>query len=121
MNILLWVLQILLALHTIMGAVWKFSNSQQTVVSLKAIPHGMWLSFGVIELICSLFLLLPIISKKLSVMTPFAAGFIALEMLFYCMYTIFAGTVIQTELIYWFIVFVISAFIAYGRYAVKPL
>jgi hypothetical protein len=42
MNILLWVLQILLALHTTMGAVWKFSHSEQTVPSLKAIPHGVW-------------------------------------------------------------------------------
>jgi hypothetical protein len=31
MNILLWILQILLALHTIVGAVWKFLNSEQTV------------------------------------------------------------------------------------------
>lgn len=42
MNILLWVLQILLALHTVIGAVWKFSNSEQTVRSLNAIPHGVW-------------------------------------------------------------------------------
>ena len=46
MNILLWVLQILLALHTAMGAVWKFSNSEQTVPSLKAIPHGAWLTLS---------------------------------------------------------------------------
>jgi hypothetical protein len=42
MNILLWILQILLALHTAMGAVWKFSHSaEQTMPSLKAIPHGV--------------------------------------------------------------------------------
>ena len=60
MNILLWVLQILLALHTVMGAVWKFSNSaEQTVPSLKAIPHGVWLAMSVFELLCSLGLILP--------------------------------------------------------------
>ena len=46
MNILLWILQILLALHTTMGAVWKFSNSEQTVHSLSAIPHGVWLTMS---------------------------------------------------------------------------
>ena len=51
MNILLWVLQILLALHTAIGAVWKFFNSEQTVPSLKAIPHGVWLSLSVIEIL----------------------------------------------------------------------
>jgi len=29
MNILLWTFQVLLALHTAIGAVWKFSNSEQ--------------------------------------------------------------------------------------------
>ena len=43
-NVVLWILQVLLALHTAMGAVWKFSNSEQTVPSLQAIPHGAWLA-----------------------------------------------------------------------------
>ena len=44
MTISLWVLQIMLSLHTLMGALWKFSNSEQAVVSLKALPHGVWLA-----------------------------------------------------------------------------
>ena len=31
MNVLLWILQILLALHTVTGAVWKFFNSEHSV------------------------------------------------------------------------------------------
>lgn len=46
MNIGLWILQVLLALHTVMGSVWKFSNSEQTVPSLSAIPHGIWLAMS---------------------------------------------------------------------------
>lgn len=49
MNILLWVLQALLALHTFTGAVWKWSNPEQTVPSLKAIPHGIWLAMSVAD------------------------------------------------------------------------
>jgi hypothetical protein len=65
MNILLWVLQILLALHTIVGAVWKFSNSEQTVPSLQTIPHGIWLAMSIIELLCALALILPALKKRL--------------------------------------------------------
>lgn len=53
MNIFLWVLQILLALHTAIGAVWKFSNPAQTVPSLSAIPNGVWLAMSVVELLCA--------------------------------------------------------------------
>ena len=60
MNVLLWILQILLALHTIMGALWKFSHSaEQTMPSLKAIPHGVWLAMSLIELLCAVALILP--------------------------------------------------------------
>ena len=37
MNPTLWVLQSLLALHTAIGALWKFSNSEQAVPSLSAL------------------------------------------------------------------------------------
>jgi len=65
MNIFLWVLQILLALHTAMGAIWKYSNSEQAVPSLKVIPHGVWLAMGVVEIICALGLLVPSLNKTL--------------------------------------------------------
>lgn len=42
MHILLWGLQILIAIHTAIGAVWKFSNSpEQTMPSLSAIPQSV--------------------------------------------------------------------------------
>ena len=84
MNILLWVLQILLALHTTIGAVWKFSNSEQTVPSLKAIPHGVWLAMSVVELLFSLALILPALHKPLAILAPIAAACIAVEMLLFC-------------------------------------
>ena len=47
MHITLWIFQILLALHTAIGAVWKFFNPTQTVPSLSVIPHGVWLGMSV--------------------------------------------------------------------------
>jgi hypothetical protein len=121
MNILLWVLQILLALHTIMGAVWKFSNSEQAVPSLNAIPHGVWLVLSVIELICSLCLILPAFKKSLAILAPSAALFISAEMLLYCGFHIYSGDANYSPMIYWLVVAAICAFIAYGRFVLKPL
>ena len=91
MNILLWVLQILLALHTAIGALWKFFNSEQTVPSLKAIPHGVWLSLSVIEILCGLALVLPALSQPLAILAPIAAVVIAAEMLLFCGLHIYSG------------------------------
>ncbi len=120
MNILLWVLQILLALHTITGAIWKFSNSAQTVPSLTAIPHGVWLAMSVIELLCGLALVIPAFSKKLGILAPIAATFIAAEMLFFCGLFIYSSDGNYGHLIYWLVVAALCAFIAYGRFVLKP-
>lgn len=120
MNILLWLLQILLALHTIIGAVWKFSNSEQTVPSLKAIPHEVWLGMSVFELLCSLGLIIPVFNKRLAILAPIAAACIAAEMLLFSGLHIYSGDANYSHMIYWLIVAAICAFIAYGRFVLKP-
>lgn len=121
MNILLWVLQVLLALHTVMGAVWKYSNTEQTVPSLSAIPHGAWLALGVVELLCGLGLVLPAFKKRLGILVPIAAVCIAAEMLLFSGVDIFSGEASYGHVAYWLVVAALCALIAYGRYALKPL
>lgn len=118
MNILLWILQILLALHTAVGALWKFSG--QTVPSLKAIPHGVWLTMAVFELLCSLCLILPAFSRPLTTLVPIAAVFIAAEMLLFSVVHLYSGDQNFGPMIYWLVVAALCAFIAYGRFALKP-
>lgn len=120
MNILLWVLQILLALHTLVGAIWKFSNAAQTVPSLKAISHGVWIALSIIELLCVVALVLPAVSKKLGILAPIAATFITAEMLLFCALFLFSGSTNYGHLIYWLVVAVFCAFVAYGRFVLKP-
>jgi hypothetical protein len=121
MNILFWTLQVLLALHTAMGGVWKFSNSSQNMPSLAAIPHGLWLAMGVLELFIAVALVLPAFSKGLAVLVPLAAVLIAAEMLIFCGLHLASGDSNHGQLIYWMVVAGLCAFLAYGRYAVKPL
>jgi len=120
MNILLWVLQILLALHTAIGAVWKFSNSEQTVPSLKKIPHRVWLGLSLVELLCAVGLILPAIYPPLAILAPIAAACIAAEMLLFSALHIRSGDAKHGEMIYWLVVAAICAFTPYGRFALVP-
>jgi hypothetical protein len=120
-NILLWVLQILFALHSAIGAVWKFSHSaEQTMPSLKAIPHGVWLAMGVFDLLISLCLILPAFYKPLAVLVPIAAVCIVVEMLLLSAVHIYSGDANRGPIVYWLVVAALCAFIAYGRFVLKP-
>lgn len=116
MNAVLWILQVLLALHTVMGAVWKFSNSERAVPSLNAIPHGAWLAMSGLELLCALGLIVPVISKPLAVLVPVAAIVIAAEMLLFTGLHLRSGSGENGQMIYWLVVAAFCAFIAYGRF-----
>lgn len=121
MKILLWVLQVLLALHTAMGAVWKFTNSEQTVPSLQALPHAVWLGLGVLELLGAAALLLPAVVKPLRKAPPLAAGFVAGEMLLFTVVHFASGVAEHGEVAYWGVVAGFCAFLAYGRTKLQPL
>ncbi|MHB1156316.1 MAG: hypothetical protein ACYC26_05690 [Phycisphaerales bacterium] len=122
MNIFLWVLQILLALHTVMGAVWKLSHSaEQTMPSLKAIPQGIWLPMSGLELLASLCLILPAFYKPLAIGAPIAAIFIVAEMLLFTGVHFYSGDTKFGPVIYWLVVAGICAFVAYGRFSPRPL
>lgn len=121
MNIFLWVLQILLAIHTVIGAVWKFSHTaEQTMPSLKAIPQGVWLTMSVFELLASLCLVLPALYKPLGILAPIAAVYIAAEMLLFSALNISSGNATYGHVMYWLVVAIICAFIAYGRFVLIP-
>lgn len=122
MNILLWVLQILLALHTAIGAVWKFSHSAaQTMPSLGAIPHAGWIAMSVVELVCAACLVLPIFNKSLAVLAPVAAIVIAAEMLLFCGLHLASGSGERGPIVYWLVVALVCAFVAYGRLVLSPI
>jgi hypothetical protein len=119
-NIFLWVLQILLALHTLAGAIWKFSNSSQALPSLRAIPPAAWLGLSVVEILCSLALIAPAVSKPLGILAPIAAACIAAEMLLFVALHVSSGSSENGQMTYWLVVAAICAFLAYARFVLKP-
>lgn len=119
MNIFVWVLQVLLALHTLVGAVWKFKNSvAETMPTLKAIPQGVWLTLSGLEILCALALVLPALHKPLGFLAPIAALAIAAEMLLFTCFHFASGSREFGPVIYWLVVAAIGGFIAYVRLTV---
>ena len=122
MNIFLWVLQVVLALHTAVGAIWKFSHgAEQTMPSLKVIPPAAWLVLAVVELLLALCLILPAVYKPANIFVPTAAIGIALVMLSFCAIELLSGNAKVGSLVYWLVVAAVCAFIAYGRFVLRPL
>lgn len=115
MNLVLWIVQVLLALHTTMGALWKTSNSAQTVPSLAAIPHGVWLALVGVELLCAVGLVAPAVSRRWASLAPIAAVCIAVEMLIFTALNLTSGVHDPGSVIYWLVVAAVCAFVAYGR------
>jgi len=121
-NVFLWVLQVLLALHTIMGAVWKFKNSaEETMPTLKAIPQTAWLTLSVLEILCALALVLPALHKPLGMLAPLAALAIAAEMLLFTGLHFASGSREFGPVIYWLVVAALCGFTAYARLLLAPL
>lgn len=120
MNVLLWILQILLALHTAMGAVWQITESQ-TVPSLQAIPRAAWLGLIGLELLCSLGLILPAFSRNLTRLIPLSAACIGAVMVLFTMVHVASGDKSYGSVVYWMIVAAVCGFIAYGRFKLKPI
>lgn len=123
MNILLWILQILIGLHTFIGGAWKFSHtSEQTMASLSIISNQIWLGLGFAEIICALILILPLFINFLKRLVPLAAALIAIEMIIFSF--IHLTSVSATDyspVYYWAIVSGICILISFGRLKLSVL
>lgn len=122
MNILLWVLQAVIALFCISGSAWRFFNYEQAakdVPSMAALPYSVWNLIGAFEIICALGLILPGLLNIKPHLTPIAAAALAVEMLLVsALHVKYFGFQMQaTNPAMWSIsLCLISAFIAYGRF-----
>lgn len=108
MNILLWVLQILLALYNMIGGIYMVNNYEKiaNVWALNALPKPAWMALGLLQVLFAIGLVLP----KL---TPISAACLAvISLLGIALYIAYAGF----PGILWAVVpAILAAFVAYGR------
>lgn len=122
MNLLLWVLQILAAL--VYGAsgvmkVFLFDKISADVPSFGALPKSAWLVLGVLELVCTVGLIVPAVLRWHPNLTVLAAALLTVESL------VFIGVHLKYDelapILMSAVLGLIMAFIAYGRLALAPL
>jgi hypothetical protein len=122
MNILLWVLQVLGAL--LYGAsgvmkVFMFDKVSDGVPSFGALPRQAWMALGILELVCTVGLIVPAAFRWQPALTVVAATVLAIESL------VFIGVHVKfreiAPIILSAVLGLVMAFIAYGRMVLKPI
>ena len=123
MNALLWVLQIALAFLYLAGGAYKvFSFAELKVPSTAALSRGGWGAIGALEMLGAVLLVVPAATKWMPVLTPLAAAVLALETLALAgLYAQYSLELAATNPLVWAVVMgLTAAFVAYGRYALRP-
>ena len=122
MNILLWVLQVLAALLYASSGVMKvfmFEKVSKDVPSFGALPRNVWTALGVLELVCTIGLILPDALHWHPPLTILAAAVLGIESL------VFIGVHVKyretSPIIMSAVLGLLMAFIAYGRMVLHPI
>ena len=122
MNIVLWVLQAVLGLLYGAGGYYKAFKFEELASQFTAIPHGGWRALGVVEMVGAVLLIVPAATKWMPGLTPIAAGVLAIETLLiagvYARHSV--KLTAENPLIWSVVMLLLVAFVAYGRYAIRP-
>lgn len=122
MNILLWVLQVALALLYLAGGAFKTFKPDDVAKQIRALPRGAWVALGVFEMAGAVLLIVPAAAKWMPGLTPLAAAALALETLalaaVYARYSL--KLVAANPLVYAVPMCLTAALVAYGRYSLSP-
>ena len=122
MNIFLWVLQALAALLYAASGVMKvfmFDKVSEGVPSFGALPREAWMALGILELVCTVGLIVPAAFHLYPALTVVAATVLATESL------VFVGVHFKYReippIILSGVLGLLMAFIAYGRMVLTPI
>ena len=122
MNILLWALQVVAALLYGASGVMKvflFDNVSKDVPSFGALPRRAWTALGILELVCTVGLIIPAALHWQPTLTVVAAALLAIESLvFVWVHAKYRET---SPIILSCVLGLLTAFIAYGRMVLKPI
>ena len=122
MNILLWVLQVIAALLYGSSGVMKvfmFDKISQDVPSFGAMPRGAWMALGILELVCTIGLIVPSAFHWRPQLTVVAAALLAVESLVFVWVHLKYHE--MTPLILSGVLGLLMVFIAYGRMVLSPI
>jgi hypothetical protein len=122
MNILLWVLQILAALLYGASGVMKafmFNKVSEGVQSFGALPRGAWKALGILEIVCTVGLIVPAALHWQPTLTVVAATVLTIESVVFIWVHVKYREI--TPIILSGVLGLLMAFIVYGRMVLKPI
>jgi uncharacterized membrane protein YphA (DoxX/SURF4 family) len=122
MNILLWTLQVVAALLYGSSGVMKvfmFDKVSHDVPSFGALPRKAWMTLGIVELVCTIGLIVPAAFHWHALLTVLAASVLAVESLVFISVHVKyreAAPIIMSS-----VLGLLVAFIVYGRLVLQPI
>jgi uncharacterized membrane protein YphA (DoxX/SURF4 family) len=123
MNVVLWILQAMLAFLYLSGGAYKLFKFEELAKQLSALPHGAWQVLGALEIAGGILLIIPAATRWMPLLTPVAATVLALETLGLAgLYARYSLTLAASNPLVWSAVMgLLVAFVAYGRFALSPV
>ena len=120
MKVLLWVVQVALALLSVAGGATKAFKFDSLVSNpaMGALSRSAWGALGWFEMVCAILLILPALAKWNPTLTPLAAGALVVESLALAViYARYSSERTATNPLVWVVAMaVMAAFVAYERY-----
>jgi hypothetical protein len=120
MNVLLWILQVALALFCLAGGAYKLFQFDELakVPATAALPRAGWGAIGVLEMLCAVLLIVPMAVNWMPILTPLAAAVLAVEALALSVNNArYSLQLAATNPLVWTLAMaVMAAFVAWGRY-----
>lgn len=112
MSIFLWVLQVLLALWNLIGGSYVISHYENLKGAWAAdLPQPVWVAYGVLQILSALGLFWP---KAVPIAAVVLSVFSLLGCALFARYAGFPG------MLWGVLPAILTAFIAYGRFVLKP-
>lgn len=121
MNIVLWVLQVSLALLCVSGGafqVFKLDELKRGVGAMRALPRGLWVFLGAFGCLAGLLLIVPSVASLPNLTAIAAAAVAAQSALITALYLRYRD---RAPMPYSVAMVLMAAFICYGRLELSPL
>lgn len=124
MNVIVWIVQIALALLAVAGGAFKvfMFDELAKVPAAASLSQGAWSALGVLEMVCGALLILPAALRWMPRLTPIAATVLALESLgLAVLYGQYSTELVATNPLVWAALMALAAiFVVYGRSRRSP-
>jgi uncharacterized membrane protein YphA (DoxX/SURF4 family) len=121
MNIVLWILQVLVALAFLMhglGMLKPSAEARPGMSYIQDLPSGLRIFIGVMEILGAIGLVLPPLVNVLPVLTPIAAAGLVIIMVLAIGYHVTRRE--NPNIVLNLVLAVLALFVAYGRFVLLP-